>query len=135
MPDHHAEISPPIRQAAPAALRAVLQLLKTWDLSDKEKAELLGLTDQDLAAYIGGDVPGELTSSDLVLRVSYLLGIAKALDILISDTEPQSHWINNRSDATPFDGQTPKHYLLANGLSGLHKTREYLDGMLNGDFA
>lgn len=60
-------------------------------------------------------------------RVSYLLGIYKALRILFSDGQQAMSWINRKNDLHPFNGITPKEYMMEGSLVRLAEVRRLLD--------
>jgi len=60
-------------------------------------------------------------------RVSYLLGIYKSLRILFDDAEQARTWINRQNTLPPFNGLTPKEYMLEGGIVRLADVRRFLD--------
>ncbi|MEP7380490.1 MAG: antitoxin Xre-like helix-turn-helix domain-containing protein, partial [Gemmatimonadota bacterium] len=67
---------------APAALRTVFSIADSWELSSKETRILLGSPPEStFYKWKSGKVG--VVSRDLLERVSYLLGIYKALQLLL----------------------------------------------------
>jgi hypothetical protein len=60
-------------------------------------------------------------------RVSYLLGIYKSLRILFDDGEQARTWINRKNSLPPFNGLTPKEYMLEGSMVRLSDVRRFLD--------
>ena len=64
---------------------------------------------------------------DTVERLSYLMGIYKALQILFPDPSIADGWIHRAADTPPFGGKTPLEYLLRGDVLALYEVRRYLD--------
>lgn len=86
------------------------------------------------ARILMGDMPRSTYTShrsklnrDQKERVSYLLGIYKSLRILFDDAEQARTWINRKNTLSPFNGLTPKEYLLEGGIVRLSEVRKFLD--------
>ena len=63
---------------------------------------------------------------DRITRVSYLVGIYKALHILYGD-KLADEWINLPNANPIFGGTTPLAYMLAGGLVAMQTVRKLLD--------
>jgi hypothetical protein len=68
-----------------------------------------------------------ITNRDQLDRVSYLLGIMKALRLLYVDSLQAYSWIDRANSLPPFNGMTPRQYLLDGSLRHLSDTRRMLD--------
>ena len=86
------------------------------------------------ARILMGDMPRSTYTShraklnrDQKERVSYLLGIYKSLRILFDDEVQARTWINRTNTLPPFNGVTPKEYMLEGGLVRLAEVRKFLD--------
>lgn len=66
-------------------------------------------------------------SRDQRERISYLLGIYKALRIIFTDSEQALTWINRRNTLPPFHGHTPRDYLMEGSIVRLAEVRRFLD--------
>lgn len=60
-------------------------------------------------------------------RLSYVLGIYKALQILIPDTTRADHWVREPNDAPTFGGQSALDRMLGGSVVDLHVVRHYVD--------
>lgn len=60
-------------------------------------------------------------------RISYLLGIYKNLLILFTDNEQALTWIGRENSLPPFNGITPKQYMLEGSQHRLAEVRHFLD--------
>ena len=68
---------------------------------------------------------------DELTRISYLIGIYKALHILLPE-ELADQWISRENDNILFGGQAPLEYIVRAGIPGLHQVRSLLDGARGG---
>lgn len=66
-------------------------------------------------------------SRDQIERISYLLGIYKSLRILFIDSAQALTWIDRPNTLPPFNGMTPKEYMLEGSLVRLAEVRRCLD--------
>lgn len=111
-------------------LRALFEIAKLWDLKAVEMAQLLGQTDHDVidawASEEGPDV-----SKDTLERISYILGIFKAINILLPIPERANAWMRKPNQAAIFGGQSALERMTAGNVSDLYVVRKYLDAQLN----
>ncbi len=85
---------------APAALRTVFHIAESWQLSARETRILLGSPPEStFYKWKAGKVG--VVSRDLLERVSYLLGIYKALQLLLPDPDAADAWVKRPNDARP----------------------------------
>lgn len=95
-------------------------------LSEDEMVVILGKLPKD--DYLNGISQREIPlSSATIERVSCLLGIVKSLRILFSDDNRASKWLNNPNSLEPFNGLSPKEYILNGNFENLFQTRKMLD--------
>jgi hypothetical protein len=71
-------------------------------------------------------------SRDTLERISYILGIYKALQILLPDAAAADAWIKKPNSATPFGGRSALERMLSGNVSDLYAVRQYLDAMRGG---
>ena len=108
------------------ALRTFFNLAKTWQLSEQEQMKLLGLNSRStLHAWKGGRV--SKVSRDTLERISYLLGIFKAINILLPDTKRADEWIRLPNKAPLFGGRSALDRLTTGNIGDLYVVRQYLD--------
>ncbi|MET9344941.1 hypothetical protein [Nonomuraea sp. NPDC003804] len=109
------------------ALRAFFNLAASWELSELQQRALLGgPPDASYEAWARG--AHEHIDDDVLIRISYLLGIYKALHILLPDPVQADGWIRRPNMAPMFAGNTVLEFLCRGGLSELREVRSYLDG-------
>ena len=74
---------------------------------------------------------GEL-GRDQLERISLVLGIFKALQILFPVAERRDAWLRAANADSPFGGRAPLAYMLQGSLQHLYETRRYLDAWRGG---
>ena len=110
---------------AEAGLTAFFPIAKEWGLDVKQQRILLGSPAR--TTFFGWKKRRRIAPPrDLLDRLSYLLGIYKALHILFSD-EVARQWLRNPNDEPLFNGRSPLDYLLTGQLVALADVRRYLD--------
>jgi hypothetical protein len=74
-----------------------------------------------------------LPPQDTLDRISYILGIYKALHILFSDDNRADEWVRRPNNASMFGGMTALQFMLRDGrMVDLFKVRQYLDAQRGG---
>lgn len=119
-----------------AALRAFFKLAEIWQLNQAQQQRLLGdpgrstLARWKIKALAGDDVD---IGADRLERMSYLLGIHKALNILYTRPDLAVRWLHHPNTDPYFGGRAPLEYMLRGGaVADLYKVRSYLDDMRGG---
>lgn len=116
---------------APAVLRTVFNIADSWKLSSKDTRILLGSPPEStFYKWKSGKVG--VVSRDLLERVSYLLGIYKALQLLLPAPSAADAWIKRPNDAPLFNGKSALEVMLSGNVSDLYLVRQYLDGERSG---
>jgi len=64
---------------------------------------------------------------DTLERISYLLGIYKALQVLLPDTRAADEWVRQPNDAVLFGGRSALERMLSGNVADLYEVRQYLD--------
>ena len=111
---------------APAALRTFFRIASAWELTQAEARVLLG--DPPESTYYKwksgkvGSVPG-----DLLERISYVLGIYKALQILLPEPGAADAWVRRPNTAPLFNGRSALELMLSGRVADLFLVRQYLD--------
>lgn len=119
------------RQGSPvdlkgAALRAFFGLASAWGLSELEQMRLLGLASSaTLHAWNAGRV--SKMSGDTLERISYLLGIFEAINVLIPDNKRADAWMRAPNKAPLFGGRSALDRMTSGNLGDLYAVRQYLD--------
>jgi hypothetical protein len=113
-----------------AALKGFFKLALAWGVRDDDARELLGGLSSS-ALYEWKKNPERVLEVDRITRISYLLGIYKALHILYGD-ELADRWVNLPNKNHIFGGRTPLAYMLAGGLLAMQTVRQLLDARRGG---
>ena len=108
-----------------AGVRAFFNLMTRWNVRDEDARGLLGgMTNGPY--YELKRNPDRVLDVDRLTRVSLLIGIFKALNILHSDAVAD-RWIQLPNSNRIFGGVTPLAYMLRGGLPALLTVRRLLD--------
>lgn len=108
------------------AWKAFQNLVQKFNFDEHEGSILLG--NKPRSSYYKGvhKHQGKL-SRDEKERISLLLGIYKDLRILLVDSSQAMSWINRKNTLAPFNGMTPREYLMEGSLIRLAQVRQFLD--------
>ncbi len=112
-----------------SAMDGFFRIAERWGVSREEKCALLGgLQPSTLHRLQTG---AGLRTFDELTRVSYLVGIYKALHIVFPP-ELADAWLCRANDNPLFRGSRPLDYLLRTGIPGFQQVRSLLDGYRGG---
>ena len=112
------------RLSAPA-LKAFFNTMAAWKVRDEDARSLLGGVSNG-PFYEMKRNPGRTLDTDRLTRVSYLLGIYKALHILHSPSLADE-WVHLANNNPVFSGETPLAYMIRGGLPAFQTVRRLLD--------
>jgi len=114
-----------------AALRTFFRIADAWSLTVDEARRILG--DPPRSTYFLWKRTGEgHLSRDTLERVSYVLGIYKALQILLPQADAADAWIRKPNSAPLFGGQAALDRMLSGNVADLYVVRQYLDAARGG---
>jgi hypothetical protein len=117
--------------AAGPALRTYFRIADAWRLSADEARRLLG--DPPRSTFFLWKRNGEgALSRDTLERISYLLGIYKALQILLPDPAAADAWIRKPNAAPLFGGKPALERMLSGNVADLYVVRQFLDAQRGG---
>lgn len=115
---------------SPSAVRAFFNIAGRWGIRDEDARLLLGgLSNGPYYELKKGR--GRVLDADRLLRISYLVGIFKALHILYSE-ELADAWVQLPNRNRLFGGQTPLAYMMRGGLPAMQTVRRLLDARRGG---
>lgn len=109
------------------ALKAFFGICAKWNLTAEEERILLGTKQSTL--YRWKSLKDVSLSNDTFERISYILGIYKALRILLPTESAAIQWIRKPNSAPLFSGKTALDKLLKGHVVDLADVRRYLDTM------
>lgn len=113
------------RQMSAPAIRTFLNIASAWGLSVEDQRGLLGWPPESTYyKYKAGQV-GTLPY-DMLVRISLILGIYKALHILYPDIADR--WVNLPNSNPIFGGKPALRLMVEGGIDGLYQVRRLLDG-------
>jgi hypothetical protein len=119
------------RRLSTPGFGAFRKLCDALRLTVDEQCKLLGdLPRRTFHRWISAGV-GEL-SRDQLERISLVLGVFKALQILFPVAERRDAWLRSANSDSPFGGHSPLDYMLQGSLQQLCETRRYLDAWRGG---
>jgi hypothetical protein len=113
-----------------SALQGFFKLTAAWQLRDEDARELLGGLSSS-TYYEWKKNPDRVLEVDRITRISYLLGIYKALHILYGD-KLADEWVALPNSNPVFGGRTPLSQMLAGGLLSMQTVRKLLDARRGG---
>jgi hypothetical protein len=113
-----------------AALTGFFRLAAAWSVRDEDARELLGGLSSS-SFYEWKKQPERVLEVDRITRISYLLGIYKALHILYGD-KLADEWVQLPNTNAIFNGRTPLAYMLGGGLLAMQTVRRLLDARRGG---
>ena len=115
---------------SPSAIRAFFNIIGRWGIRDEDARVLLGGLSNG-PYYEMKKNPQRVLDTDRLLRVSYLVGIFKALNILYSK-KLADQWVRLPNSNPIFAGQTPLAYMIKGGLPAMQTVRRLLDARRGG---
>jgi Protein of unknown function (DUF2384) len=130
------DTSPDLSKAAarqrlsPAAIKGFLQIMDKWGIKDPDARQLLGGISSG-SYYSWKKQPKRVLDQDTLIRISLLLGIFKALNILYSESLADA-WITLPNRNPMFRGQSPLAYMIERGQPGMLHLRQLLDARRGG---
>lgn len=109
------------------ALSAFFNIADKWALSNGQQMILLGMDTESTFFNYKKDPLSARVNRDMLERLSYVLGIYKDLQILLTDETSCLTWIKKSNSASPFNGRSALEFLLERGsIVDLHRVRQYL---------
>ena len=113
-----------------AAIKGLLRLARHWKLRDEDTRMLLGGISSG-SYYALKNRPIKTLDEDQLTRISLLLGIYKALNILYSQRLADS-WMTLPNTNPMFGRLSPLDYAKRGGIPALLRVRQLLDARRGG---
>jgi len=114
------------REAGQALLRTYFNIAEAWKLNPREAMTLLGLNSRSTFHLWKSGKSGAL-SRDTLERISYVLGIYKALQMLLPSDQSADGWMRKPNGAPLFGGRSALDRLMSGNVADLYEVRRYLD--------
>ena len=119
------------RRLSGPAMRTFLNITDAWRLTGEEQRALLGWpAPSTFYNYKAGQIPA--LSFDMLMRISLVLGIYKALHILYPETGLADRWVRLPNTNPLFGGRPALTLMIEGGMDGLQQVRRLLDGRRGG---
>jgi hypothetical protein len=115
---------------SPSALKAFFNLVNRWGVRDEDARALLGGVSNG-PYYKWKKEPERLLDADVLTRISYLIGIFKALNILYGE-KLADEWVRLPNTNRLFGGRTPLNYMMRGGVPAMQIVRYLLDARRGG---
>lgn len=112
-----------------SAIDGFFAIMDKWEIPIERAGELLGGMPRS-TVYKLKSAAGTLRQDELT-RISYIVGIYKALHILLPN-ELADRWVTQPNDNPLFRGQTPVEFMVRAGIPGLQQVRSLVDAERGG---
>ena len=119
------------KNLAGPALRSFFNIAAAWNLSAAQQRRLLGNPPSSTFFKWKRERSGSLPR-DVLERISYVLGIYKALQILFPDPARADEWIHRPNSAPLFQARSALQRMLSGNVGDLYAVRQYLDAERGG---
>jgi hypothetical protein len=112
------------KKTAIVALKTFFNMMEKWRVNKKRQMVLLGMPSQGtFYNWKRGDVAS--IPADTLERISYIMGIYKALGILFPNRRQADEWVSKPN--TAFNGESALDYMTKGSMAQLIDMRRYLD--------
>jgi hypothetical protein len=118
------------KSLSPSALLGFFQLADLWKVRDGDARGLLGGISNG-AFYNLKRRPARTLDQDKLTRVSLLVGIFKALNILYSKKLADA-WVQLPNANPMFGGESPLTYMIKGGVPAMIRVRQLVDARRGG---
>ena len=116
---------------SPSALKAFFNIVERWHVRDEDARRLLGGVSNGPYYDMKKNPEGQVLDADKLLRISYLIGIFKALNILHGETLADE-WVRLPNTNRIFGGATPLAYMIKGSVPAMQTVRRLLDARREG---
>ena len=114
------------------ALQTFFNIGKAWGLNNVQMRVLLGLENESTFYNWKKEPSKVILSNDTLERISYILGIYKALQILLPNPVIADKWVTVSNKNPLFNNQSPIQRMLSGQVADLYLVRRYLDAERGG---
>lgn len=118
----------PVPEDLSGALRTVLNIFKVWRVTSAEATALLGCSPATYFRWQRSGSLGREPDRNTLERLSYLLGIWKALQILYTQQGAADTWVRRPNRDPLFAGRAPMQLMTGGLVADLYRVRSFLDG-------
>jgi hypothetical protein len=114
-----------------SAIKGFLRIMEKWGIKDPDARQLLGGLSSGSYYGLKKEPKHRTLDQDMLTRISLLLGIFKALNILYSPTLADA-WVLLPNRNPMFRGISPLAYMIQRGQPGMVHVRQLLDARRGG---
>jgi hypothetical protein len=118
------------RRLSAAAIKSFFNIVDRWEVRDEDARQLLRDMSNGSYYQLKQDPRGKTLDQDRLMRISYLIGIFKSLNILYSQ-RLADQWMRLPNTNPIFGGRTPLDYLRG-GQPAMEIVRRLLDARRGG---
>ncbi|GAB4223288.1 MAG: MbcA/ParS/Xre antitoxin family protein [Gammaproteobacteria bacterium] len=118
-------------QLSRAALTAFFAIAEQWQLTREQERQLLGQPPRS-SFFKWRKTKDACVDKHVLERISYIVGIYKALRILLPSEQAAHEWPHKPNSAPLFNGQSALDKMLAGNVIDLADVRRYLDAERGG---
>lgn len=115
-----------VDEVGATALTAFFNITERWKLAAEDERTLLGAPPRSTFFKWKSERAARL-SADTLERISYVMGIYKALRILLPTEEAANTWVRKPNKASGFAGKSALERMLGGRVMDLADVRRYLD--------
>ena len=121
------------RRLSAAALKALFNIIDRWQIRDEDARQLLGGISNGAYYLLKQNArnSAKTLDQDRLMRISYLIGIFKSLNILYSQ-RLADQWMQLPNTNPIFAGRTPLDYIVRGGTPAMDIVRRLLDARRGG---
>lgn len=119
------------KRLSPPGLKAFLRIAQKWSVKDSDARQLLGGISSGSFYALKKGPSRRALDQDVLTRISLLIGVFKALNILYSERLADA-WMTLPNRNPMFLGGTPLEYILRLGQPGMIEVRQLLDARRGG---
>ena len=117
-----------LKRIGQVALKGFFRIAEEWGINASEQRILLGDIPRNTYTKYKA-LPEVKLSSDMLERISYVLGVYKALQVLFPTREQAAAWIRKKNTAYPFNGNSALALMLNGRVTDLADVRRYIDAV------
>lgn len=120
-----------LQASGSVALKSVLKMLELWDIGEKQKMKLLGMS-KSTYFKVKADPASARITPDLLERLSYLLNIHMTLRTIFNNPENVYGFVSQTNENGVFRGKSPLEYMGTGTVAALYETARHVDGLRGG---
>jgi hypothetical protein len=123
--------APTRERLSASAIKGFLRIMNKWGVKDSDARQLLGGLSTGSYYGLKQKPKHRALDQDMLTRISLLVGIFKALNILYSEALADA-WIALPNRNPMFRGMSPLAYMIQRGQPGMLHVRQLLDARRGG---